>query len=206
MQPMHSRMSLAAPFLDLLRQEGIGDRWPRRADDVALARVDDADHVVGAGEAPVVDHRYIAHHGLDLIDERPGPVGLAEARATGVLASPFLEIADLGRQHVHHSLARQDFAEAETLVEMLDAPFAAGGVQIEPGADGTVVAARALERAQDLDGEARAVLKRAAVAVVSVIVAPLEELHGDVAVAADHFEDVEARLLAALRRLPRTSR
>ena len=191
---------VAAPFLDLLRQEGIGDRRPRRADDVALARVNDADHVVGAGEAPVVDHRYVAHHGLDLVDERPGPVGLAEARAAGVLAGPFLEIADLGRQHVHHALACQDFAEAEAFVEVLDAAGAAGGVHIEPGTDGAVVAARALERAQDLDDEARAVLERAAVAVASVIVAPLEKLHRDAAVAADHFEDVEARLLAALRR------
>ena len=192
---------LGAPLFDLLRQEGIGDRRPRCADDVALARVDDAHHVVGAGEAPVVDDRYAAHHGLDLIDERPGPVGLAEARAAGVLAGPFLEIADLGGQHVHHTLPRQDFAEADALVEVLDAPLAARGVEIEAGADGAVVAALPLERTQDLDDEARAVLKRAAVAVASVIVAPLEELHGDVAVAANHFEDVEARLLAAFRRL-----
>ena len=46
-----------------------------------------------------------------------------------------------------------------------------------------------------------AVFQRAAVAVAPVIVAPLEELHCDVAVAADHLEDVEAGLLAALGRL-----
>ena len=189
---------LGATLLDLSRQEGIGDGGPRRPDDVALARVDDAHHVVRAGEAAVVDHRYAAHHRLDLIDERSGPVGLAEARAAGVFAGPFLEIADLGGEHVDHAFPRQDFAEADPLVEVLDAPVAARGVEIEAGADGAVAAALSLERTQDLDGEARTVLQRAAVAVAPVIVAPLEELHGDVAVAADHLEDVEARLLAAL--------
>ena len=44
---------------DLVRQERIGDRRPRGADDVALAGRDGIDHHIGVGEAPDVDARLV---------------------------------------------------------------------------------------------------------------------------------------------------
>ena len=45
-----------AALLDLLRQEGIGDRGPRGADHVEHAAPDLRDHGVGRGEAADADH------------------------------------------------------------------------------------------------------------------------------------------------------
>src|SRR5262252_1609521 len=47
---------LLAAGVDLHRQEGIGDRGARRADEVEHAAPDLADHGVGGGEAADPDH------------------------------------------------------------------------------------------------------------------------------------------------------
>ena len=73
-----------APLFDLLRQEGIGDRWPRRTDHVQHAALDLAGHGVRRGEPADANHGFRGH----LLDE--GDVGflralLAEARGDGVV-------------------------------------------------------------------------------------------------------------------------
>src|ERR1700692_1367853 len=48
---------LETPFLDLLRQEGVGDGGPRRADEIEYAAPDLRDHAVRRGEAADADDR-----------------------------------------------------------------------------------------------------------------------------------------------------
>ncbi len=56
LQPMHSRISLLAARVDLVRQEGVGDRGARGTDQIEHAAPDLADHGVGGGEAADADH------------------------------------------------------------------------------------------------------------------------------------------------------
>src|SRR5690348_18512509 len=44
-------------LLDLLRQERIGYRWPRRADEIEHAALHERHHAVGRGVAPDAHHR-----------------------------------------------------------------------------------------------------------------------------------------------------
>src|SRR4029078_1252671 len=58
-----------APFGDLARQEGIGDRRPRRADQVEHPAADLREHGVRRGEAADPDHRLV-RDALDEVDDR----------------------------------------------------------------------------------------------------------------------------------------
>src|SRR5207244_5351211 len=57
---------------------------------------------------------------LHMRDERPHPVGLAEARAPRVLA-PLLVVADLDRPQIADALGVHQLDEMQPLVEVLDA-------------------------------------------------------------------------------------
>ena len=72
LQPMHSRMSSGRPSSIFLGRKGSAmegraapmmSHWPALMTPTMSS---------GTGEAPVVDDRYVAHHGLDLVDERAG--------------------------------------------------------------------------------------------------------------------------------------
>ena len=52
LQPMHSADVVEPAFLDLARQEGIGDGGAGAADDVALAGAERAHHLVGSVKRP----------------------------------------------------------------------------------------------------------------------------------------------------------
>ena len=75
---------LEPPFLDLLRQERVGNRGPRRADHVEHAALDLRDHGVRRGEAPDADHR-LGGQRLHEGDELLLVALLREARRVGIV-------------------------------------------------------------------------------------------------------------------------
>src|ERR1700686_4321530 len=82
---------VVAAFFDLLRQPGIGDGWPRGADDIGDALGHDLGHLFRVGEAAHAENRFLC----DLLDEaRPGPLValLVEPGWARVLA-PFGDVA-----------------------------------------------------------------------------------------------------------------
>jgi hypothetical protein len=188
---------VVASLFDLLGQERVGDRGPRRADDVALTAVDRFDHVVRAREAAVIDDRQVADDVLDLLDEGLHPVRLAEARAARVLA-PFLVVADLHRPGVEQPLGVKQLDDREPLLVILQAELAQKVVGLVADRDRARSATRFPQRGQALDAEAQPVLERTAPAVGAVVVAVVEELRGHGVVADRQFENIEARVLGAL--------
>src|SRR3546814_19252267 len=78
-----------APVLDLLRQEGIGDRGARGADHVHDALLHDAHHGVRRGVAADADHRL---GGQRLHELRVGLLVALLGKARG--------LAEIGRAHV----------------------------------------------------------------------------------------------------------
>ena len=191
---------LVAPLLDLFGQERVGDRGPRRADNVALAVVDHADHVVGAGEAAVVHDRYVADDPLHVLDEGLHPVRLAKARAGRVLARPLLVIADLDRPGVEQPLGVEELDDGEPLLEILQREGAQNVVGFVADRDRARRAAGLAHLGEALDGKTQPVLERAAPAVAPVIVAMVEKLRRHRIVARGQLEDIEARILRPLGR------
>src|SRR5688572_30270291 len=96
LQPMHSRMSSMPTFLDLLRQEGIGDGGPRAADEVERAGLDHAYHHVRRGEAAHTDDR-ARRQLLDARNEVLLRGFLLEARRAGaILPGAVGQIPEIG--------------------------------------------------------------------------------------------------------------
>src|SRR6185436_5635297 len=77
-------------LVDLLRKEGIRDRWPTGGDDVERAVVDRFDHHVRARETPHAQHRLLrdALHGLLPGEHAAGLVETGRGRVLAPLGNP----------------------------------------------------------------------------------------------------------------------
>ena len=196
LQPMHSRMSSSRALLDLPRQEGIGDRGPRRADHVEHAALDLRDHGVGRGEAADADYRL----GGELFHERCEALLIAllrEARGVGIVFPvadiDVPQVGQLGQHgdHVARLALRGDAVRPHHLVGREPHHHAAG------------VADRVLGILDHLAEQARAVLQAAAIFVGAGVAPALQEMHGQRQIVPGiDIDDVEARLAGADRRLP----
>ncbi len=186
---------VVAAFLDLLRQPGIGDGRPCRADDVGDALGHDLGHLFRIGEAADAEHRLLGH----LLDEaRPRHLValLIEPGGAGVLA-PLGDVADVHVPQIDQRVGEPD--EFHAVVLDLDARFAVQGIDGEAGRDRAVVADGAAHLFQGFEPEARAVFQRAAVFVLALVVVGREKLQRQVGVRAVDVDDVEAGVARAQR-------
>ncbi len=204
LQPMHSRMSSSRPSEILVGRKGSaieGRAAPMMSSTPARIR---ADHVVGAGEAPVADHRNAgAQNGFALLDEGRHPAGLAEARHAGILA-PFGVIADLERHRIDDAFAAKQLQQPHAVLVRLDAFGTVQRVHLEARGDAAAVPQRALQRMQQFDEKSRAVGEAAAVVIRAPVEARLQELDGQRIVAGRDLEQIEARRLQRACRPRRT--
>ena len=95
------------PSSILRRQERIGDRGPRRADEVENAAPHLGDHGVGRGEAADADHR-LAGQLLDEGDVRLLAAFVGEARGLRIIAQARdIDVPEIGQfAEQRHDLAR----------------------------------------------------------------------------------------------------
>ena len=186
---------VVAALLDLERQERIGDRRARGADQVPDAALDHVGHHVGIDHQAGADDRLVrrlaeARRPLELVagGEEARGAGV-EARGAGQAADDAVEEVDerLGRAHEREALLGLDARAVERV----------GG---DADRDRGVVADGLAHQLERLQPEARAVLERAAVGVGAVVVARREELRRQVRVRAVDVDDVEAGLARPQRR------
>jgi hypothetical protein len=157
-------------LFDLLRQEGICDRGPGRADHVQNAAPDLADHGIRGGE-PTDPDDGLRRHPL-----HEGDIGL--------LAAFF---AETGGHRVVLPVAHVDVPEVRDLGENFDdlAPLAVRGdalrahelVDGQADCDRTAVADRILGLLEDLAKQANPVFEGTAVFVAALVSAGLKEMH-----------------------------
>jgi hypothetical protein len=186
---------LEAALLDLLGEEGVGDRRPGGADDVELPGLDDPHHRVGVRDAPDADDRLVrVVAGLHLARVGLLVVLLEEARRPGVLP-PLGDVAHGEVPQVHEVVDVLD--EAHAVLADLDRGLAVQGVDREARGDRAVVADRLADPLEALLPEACAVLEGAAVLVRALVVVGREELQRQVGVRAVDVDDVEAGLAGA---------
>ncbi len=160
------------PLLDLARQKRIGDRRPRRADDVELSRADRGDHRVRVREAADTDDR-LARVRADLVHPRLlpvfGPNPGSRHRVSGVEQA---RRADLYVPQVDEVIDVLD--EPNAILEHRDPePVLGERVDREAHAERTVVAEGVADQLEHLAREPGAVLERAAV----LVAAPVEVRH-----------------------------
>ena len=181
-------------FLDLLRQERVGDRRPRGADQVPDAAADDLHHPLRARQAPDADDRL--RRGL--------------ANAAGPLQLPALVVAarrrDVGRAvgdraDVHVPEVDEVIGQPNELEPLLELDSVRPPrVDREPGGDRALVADALAHELECLEPEARPVRQRPAVLVRPLVVERGEELQRQKAVRAVHVDDVEPGVPGAARR------
>jgi hypothetical protein len=186
-------------FVDLVRQEGIGDRGTGAADDVALPAAQHAHHLVGIGEPADVDDGNLGDL-LHVARPRRLMIGLVEARRTGILA-PFLQAADVHVPEVDEAAVGDQLDEGEALIGRLDALRARELVDGEAVGNGGGAVHRRAHRLEDFQPQAGAVLERAAIAVGAAVEMARERLHRQRAVGAVQIDDVEAGIDGAARGL-----
>ncbi len=186
---------LEPPLLDLQRQERVGDRGTRRADQVDHAVPDQPHHRVRRGQPADADDR-LRRELLDPAEVLLRPRLVREARGARVV----------GPEADHHVPEVGQLAdEREQLFDFgpLDALLAEQLVDDDAARDrGAPVAL--LERVlEDLSQEARAVLERSAVLVLPEVVAAREEvLECREPVRRVDVDEVVARAQRPLDRLP----
>ncbi len=157
-------------FLDLARQERIGDRRPCGADEIEHALADERGHVIGRGVAADADHR-LAGQALD-----EGDVGLlipffGEARRRAVvLPGADIDVPQIGQVGEHGD-------DVPPLPVAGDAVRTQQLVDGDPHADGAGIADRVLRVLDQLAQQPGPVLETAAVLVDAMVVAPRQEMH-----------------------------
>ena len=145
-------------LFDLFRQERIGDRGPRRADEIDDAALDLADHGIRRGKAADRHHRFgghrfdVSHVGLErgFLDEPRGPHFI---RIVGDVDVP--QVGKLGQQPQHVA------ALAMHRLAVLANPFVGG----ESDRDGAGVAHRLFRLLDQFANQTRAVFQRTAILV-----------------------------------------
>lgn len=190
-----------APLFDLLHPVGVADEGARGADEVLIALGDLALGLLGRADEVGGANRD-GHDGLDLLGEIGAPAGL---KARGL--EPAVVHVVAGARYV-------DGVDAELLELHGDALAGLQAIALAGLADlvvhlvdgetyhQRVVSAAARANAlDDLADEAHAVFKAAAVFVGAVVRVRGEELLDHVAVTAVQLHEIDARLLAAYRRL-----
>ena len=164
-----------AALLDLLREERIGDRRPRGADQVPRA----AERMISAIRSGFVSRADADDRLRRRLAHSAGPFELValleEARGARVLR-PLDDRADVDVPEVDEVVGEPD--EAEPLLE-LDAGRPER-LDAEAHRDRAVVADRLAHGLERLEPEARAVLERAAVLVGALVVEGREELERQV--------------------------
>ena len=185
---------VVAALLDLLWQERIRDRRPRRADQIDGAASHQVGHPVGVGEP--------AHHHDRLLGRlagtaRPGHLValVEEPRRARVEPSRPPHRADHHVPQVDHRVGRAD--ELEPLLDRH--PGQLQRVGGDPYRDRDIVADRLLDQLDRLEPEPRAVLEAAAVGVGAPVVHRRQELRGQVGVRPVHVDDVEPGAARPLR-------
>ena len=159
---------LEPALLDLPRQERVGDRGARRADQVEHALLDEADHRVRRREAPDPDDR-LRRELLQPGEVRLGPRLLAEARGERVVRP----VAD---HQVPHVGQLADELEERVGLAALDPARAVELVDDDAARDRRAAVAFLQRVLEHLAQEARAVLEHAAVFVRTKVRAPREEV------------------------------
>ena len=159
------------PRADLVRQERVGDRRPRRADQVEDAAPNGRDHRVGTRVAADTDHRL----GRERLHE--GAVALLvalllEARRRRVVAPT----ADVDVPQVRVLGQHRD--DVASFARALDAVGAEQLVDGEARDDAAPVTDGVLGVVDELPKKTHAVLERATVLVGAVVVPARHELHG----------------------------
>ena len=181
-------------LLDLLRQERVGDRRPRGADQIPDAAADDLHHSLRARQASDAYDRL--RRGLTNV-ARPLelPALIVAARRRDVRGAVG-DRADVHVPEVDEVIGQPN--ELESLLE-LDS-VGPSGVDGEPGGDRAVVADGLAHELERLEPEARPVRQRPAVLVRALVVERGEELQRQEAVRAVHVDDVEPGVTGAARR------
>ena len=160
------------PFLDLLRQERIGDRGPRRADEVHDASPNLRDHRVRRGEAPHADHR-LARQLFDEACIFLLKTLLCEARRLAVVGPvrnvDVPQVRQLG-EHLDH-VARLAVVRESGIADQL--------VAAKAHRDRALVADCFFRIFDQLAQQAHPVLEASAIFISSVVLAALKELLRD---------------------------
>src|ERR1019366_373411 len=188
---------VVAAFFYLLRQPGIGDGWPRGADDIGDALGHDLGHLFRVGEAAHAEDRLLG----DLLDEaRPRHLValLVEPGWTRVLA-PLGDVAHIHVPQIDQGVRRRD--DFHAVIFDFDSRFTVQGIDGEAGRDRAVVADGAPDLFQSFEPEPRAIFQRSAVFVFALVVVGREKLQRQVGVRAVNIDDIEAGLTRAQRRI-----
>ena len=184
------------PLLDLLGQEGIGNRGPCCTDDVGLTRLENLDHVVGTGDAPDGQHGHVGHI-PDALDPGPLVVRLVETRRPRIL-TPFGDIRDVDVPQVGQPLSGDDLDELHAVLAHLDAGRSDDGVDGEAGNNAAIRADGGFHALEAFEPETGTVLDVAAILVGALVVVLGEELQRQIAVRTIDVNQIEAGLLGAL--------
>ena len=158
-----------ASFLDLARQERIGDARARGADQIQHAAPDLADHGVGRGKPADADDRL----GRDFLDE--GNIGLMVSflretgRRTVMLRAADIDVPKVGQLGQH-------LDDLSALALRRDAPLACNFVDGQTHGDGTAIAHRILGLLDEFAQQTGPVLETAAVLVATLVCSGREEV------------------------------
>src|SRR5262249_1171241 len=174
-----------AAFIDLARQERIGDRGARRADEIKLALADLPDHGVGRGEAADADHG-LARQLVYEADIALLVTLLGEASTHRIV----VDVADVDVPQVRqvgehgHDVAALAFG-AYTLRahQFVDGESHGHGAAVPDGLLGVL---------DHLAQQTNAIVEAASIFVGALVVAPRDELERQKAVAGIDADDVEA--------------
>ena len=168
-------------------QERIGNRRPRRANEILNAALDLAHHRIGRGEAPD------AHHGLRCEPFDESDMGLlkalrAESRALGIIAEAArdVDIPEIGklRQHRHHVTPLAAGRDATGSMQLIDR---------QPDRHGTGITDCLLGIFQHLADEAHPVGEAATIFVDARVAARRQELKRQIIMPGINIDNVEAR-------------